>query len=158
LAKPQQQAELAATMQPTDAERAVMLLRLQLYAAAQRLHGEQLDALKELVREIVMVLDLDVGVPMSPAAGQGASLALEDAMLLGHLLSREAATAGDAFAELERRRRKRVESIASTARDNDERSLKSLGSFACWMRDRLFPLFAPLVARALDKQYAVQVV
>jgi len=33
-----------------------------------------------------------------------------------------------------------------------------LGAFACWMRDRLFPLFAPLVARVLDKQHAAQVV
>lgn len=100
----------------------------------------------------------DAAHAMSPAAGQGASLALEDAMLLAHLLSAEAATAAGAFAELERRRRRRVASIASTARDNDERSLKPLGGFGCWMRDRMFPLFAPLIARALDKQYAAEVV
>lgn len=105
-----------------------------------------------------VVLIGDAAHAMSPAAGQGASLALEDAMLLSHLLTRADAAPASAFAELEQRRRKRVESIARAARDNDERSLKSLGPLGCWIRDRLFPLVAPLIARGLDRQYAAPIV
>jgi hypothetical protein len=36
---------------------------------------------------------------------------------------------------------------------NDVRQLKELGGFGQWMRDRLFPLFMPLVARQLERDY-----
>ncbi len=104
------------------------------------------------------VLIGDAAHAMSPAGGQGASLALEDAMLLGHLVTDAHEPIGDVFTEFERRRRKRVESISAVARSNDERSLKQLGSFGCWMRDRLFPVLAPLIASGLEKQYAAAVV
>lgn len=104
------------------------------------------------------VLIGDAAHAMSPAGGQGASLALEDAMLLGHLLTDSHRPLDDAFAEFEQRRRKRVESISAVARSNDERSLKQLGTFGCWMRDHLFPVLAPLIARGLEKQYSAAVV
>ena len=104
-----------------------------------------------------VVLIGDAAHAMSPAAGQGASLALEDAMLLAQLLGDGARPLDRAFADFERRRRGRVRSIAAAARSNDERSLKPLGAFGCWMRDRLFPLLAPLLARGLEKQYAASI-
>ena len=79
-------------------------------------------------------------------------------MLLGHLFAATARPLGDVFAEFERRRRKRVESIAAVARSNDERSLKQLGTVGCWMRDRAFPLFAPLLRRGLEKQYGAALI
>jgi 2-polyprenyl-6-methoxyphenol hydroxylase-like FAD-dependent oxidoreductase len=100
----------------------------------------------------------DAAHAMSPAAGQGASLALEDAMLLGHLFAGAPAPVEDVFADFERRRRKRVESISAVAHDNDERSLQQLGAFGCWMRDRTFPLLAPLIARGLEKQYSAALI
>lgn len=100
----------------------------------------------------------DAAHAMSPAGGQGASLALEDAMVLGHLFADPAKSLDDVFAELELRRRRRTESISSVARSNDERSLKQLGGFGCWMRDRMFPLLAPLIARGLDKQYSAALI
>jgi len=45
----------------TDEEK-LIVLRIQLYAAAQTLKGEQLAALTELIREIAAVLDI---VPLS---------------------------------------------------------------------------------------------
>jgi hypothetical protein len=40
------------------------------------------------------------------------------------------------------------------ARQNDARQLKELGVVGRWIRDRLFPLVIPLVARELERQYA----
>lgn len=39
-------------------EQALMLLRVQLYAAAQRLKGQRLDEFKQLVKEIAQTLDV----------------------------------------------------------------------------------------------------
>jgi len=33
-------------------------------------------------------------------------------------------------------------------------TLKQLGTFGQWIRDRLFPLFVPFIARELEHQYA----
>lgn len=100
------------------------------------------------------VLIGDAAHAMSPAAGQGASLALEDAMQLAGAVADPATPLADAFASFEASRRARAEPIAKLARDNDQRALKQLGAFGCWMRDRMFPLFAPMISRGLDKQYA----
>jgi 2-polyprenyl-6-methoxyphenol hydroxylase-like FAD-dependent oxidoreductase len=78
-------------------------------------------------------------------------------MALGHLLNDTARPVGEVFADLERRRKDRAESISAVARSNDARSLKSLGPFGCWMRDRAFRWLAPLIARGLEKQYSAQV-
>jgi 2-polyprenyl-6-methoxyphenol hydroxylase-like FAD-dependent oxidoreductase len=100
-----------------------------------------------------VVLMGDAAHAMSPAGGQGASMALEDALVLSELLAEPGASLAGAFADFERLRRPRVEPIVAEARQNDERSLKETGPFGCWMRDRMFPLFAPLVGRALTRRY-----
>jgi hypothetical protein len=43
--------------------------------------------------------------------------------------------------------------MVKQAAENDARQLKELGGFGQWMRDRLFPLFVPLIARELERQY-----
>jgi hypothetical protein len=40
--------------------------------------------------------------------------------------------------------------------ENDVRQVKQLGPFGQWMRDRLFPLFVPLIGRELERQYAAR--
>jgi len=95
----------------------------------------------------------DAAHAMSPAGGQGASLALEDAMLLGQRLVRSSAPIEQLFADVETRLRPRAERIVAQAAQNDARQRKELGAVGRWIRDRLFPVFAPLIARELERQY-----
>jgi 2-polyprenyl-6-methoxyphenol hydroxylase-like FAD-dependent oxidoreductase len=105
-------------------------------------------------REHVVLIG-DAAHAMSPAGGQGASLALEDAMLLGRLVADRARPLQQSFARLERLRRSRTEAMVARGYENDQRTLQELGAFGMWMRDTvLMPLFAPLIGRALTKVYA----
>jgi 2-polyprenyl-6-methoxyphenol hydroxylase-like FAD-dependent oxidoreductase len=98
----------------------------------------------------------DAAHAMSPAGGQGASMALEDAMVLGKL-------AGDvpfelAMTRFEAARRPRVEPMIAQAFDNDRRTLERLGPVARWTRDHvMMPAFAKLIAKALDDVYSFAV-
>jgi 2-polyprenyl-6-methoxyphenol hydroxylase-like FAD-dependent oxidoreductase len=102
-----------------------------------------------------VVLIGDAAHAMSPAGGQGASLALEDAMLLGRLVADRARPLAESFALFERLRRGRAEAMVARGYDNDQRTLKQLGAFGMWMRDTvLMPLMAPMIGKALTKVYA----
>lgn len=96
----------------------------------------------------------DAAHAMSPAGGQGASLALEDAMVAGERLVHASAPIENVFADIEAALRPRAERIVAQARENDLRQLKQLGPVGCWIRDRLFPLFAPIVGHQIERQYA----
>ncbi|UJR84664.1 Hypothetical protein I5071_67430 [Sandaracinus amylolyticus] len=97
----------------------------------------------------------DAAHATSPSAGQGASLALEDAMELARCL-RDAGEPTKAFAMLEARRRARVETIVKQARRNG--SGKAVASpIARWARDRMLPFFLKLGASAQHEQYAYRV-
>jgi 2-polyprenyl-6-methoxyphenol hydroxylase-like FAD-dependent oxidoreductase len=96
----------------------------------------------------------DAAHAMSPAGGLGASLALEDAMLVGQFLADRSGTVIEAFAKTESVQRLRAERIVKQAAENDRRQIKELGPFGEWMRDRMFPLFAPVIARGLRRQYS----
>jgi 2-polyprenyl-6-methoxyphenol hydroxylase-like FAD-dependent oxidoreductase len=72
----------------------------------------------------------DAAHAVSPNAGQGASLALEDAQLLSTLLATSGGEPTRAFAEFERRRRARVERVAREGRRraHDKRQTSAFGS------------------------------
>lgn len=95
----------------------------------------------------------DAAHAMSPAGGQGASLALEDAMLVGQLLADRSVPVTDAFAKAESVQRLRAERTVEQAAENDRRQVNELGPFGQWIRDRMFPLFTPVIARQLRRQY-----
>jgi 2-polyprenyl-6-methoxyphenol hydroxylase-like FAD-dependent oxidoreductase len=100
----------------------------------------------------------DAAHAMSPAGGQGASLALEDAMLFGRLAGEPSAPIEDVMARFELLRRRRAEKMVAQGYENDRRSLRELGPFGMWMRDRLMmPVFASFIERALHEVYTAQV-
>jgi 2-polyprenyl-6-methoxyphenol hydroxylase-like FAD-dependent oxidoreductase len=97
----------------------------------------------------------DAAHAMSPAGGQGASLALEDAMLFGRLAADRTVPIEDAMARFEAMRRSKAEKMVAQGFDNDRRSLKKLGPVGLWMRDRvMMPVFASFIERALNEVYA----
>jgi 2-polyprenyl-6-methoxyphenol hydroxylase-like FAD-dependent oxidoreductase len=99
----------------------------------------------------------DAAHAMSPAGGQGASLALEDAMLLGRLAADAARPVEETFARFEALRRPRAEKMVAQGHANDRRSLQELGPFGEWMRDRvMMPIFSSFIERALHSVYTAE--
>ncbi len=99
----------------------------------------------------------DAAHAMSPAGGQGASLALEDAMVFGKLAADPSRPIADTMVRFEKMRRARAEAMVAQAYANDRRNLKELGAVGMWTRDRvMMPLFASFIERALLKVYAHQ--
>lgn len=94
----------------------------------------------------------DAAHATSPHAGQGASLALEDAMRLGRLmLDRQELSL--TFQNFEAERRPRAEKIVAVARRNGN-SKREFSATGAWIRDRMMKLMLPLGARAMDFMYA----
>jgi 2-polyprenyl-6-methoxyphenol hydroxylase-like FAD-dependent oxidoreductase len=96
----------------------------------------------------------DAAHAMSPAGGQGASMALEDAMLFAALAADPSRPLEEAMARFESLRRPRAEATVAQGYANDRRTLKELGPVGMWTRDRIMmPLFASFIERALHKVY-----
>jgi 2-polyprenyl-6-methoxyphenol hydroxylase-like FAD-dependent oxidoreductase len=74
-----------------------------------------------------VVLIGDAAHAMSPSGGQGASLALEDAMYLVKLLRQFSGEFEPVFAEFERARRPRAAKISVWAHQNETRQQIELG-------------------------------
>jgi 2-polyprenyl-6-methoxyphenol hydroxylase-like FAD-dependent oxidoreductase len=101
-----------------------------------------------------VVLIADAAHAMSPAGGQGASMALTDAMVLARLVASEASPE-EAFVRFEALRKKTAESFVKQGYANDRRSLHESGPVGMWLRDNvLMPMFAPVMMRILEKHYA----
>ncbi len=94
---------------------------------------------------------------VSPSAGQGASLAVEDAMVLAKCL-RDREDHELAFATYERLRRERVERMVQHGRGAGQGKVMT-NAIQVWFRDLLTPVFLKLFANpaALDWVYSYQV-
>jgi 2-polyprenyl-6-methoxyphenol hydroxylase-like FAD-dependent oxidoreductase len=94
----------------------------------------------------------DAAHATSPHAGQGASLALEDAMRFGRLMQ-EGHELGVTFENFESERRRRAERIVALARrnGNNKREFSAAGA---WIRDRMLKLLLPVTAKGMDWMYA----
>lgn len=93
----------------------------------------------------------DAAHATSPSAGQGASLALEDALTLARCL-REQSSPEQAFAAFEAQRRERVEKIVRQSRFNGSPKVART-ALGAWTRDRLLPLFLRLGSAAQREHY-----
>jgi 2-polyprenyl-6-methoxyphenol hydroxylase-like FAD-dependent oxidoreductase len=94
----------------------------------------------------------DAAHATSPHAGQGASLALEDAMRLGRLM-RDGQEPGLTFQNFEHERRPRAEKIVAVARRNGN-SKREFSATGAWIRDHMLKLLLPVSARGMDWMYA----
>ncbi len=117
-----------------DAERAVAILRGARSVHAATLHHVLAPVSRWHGRDLVLV-----GDAAHPAgAGQGASMAIEDAVELARQVRRHAVVA-DALAGYDRARRGRAGQMARTAAAN--RDAKTSGPVAARLRNLLMPLF-----------------
>ena len=94
----------------------------------------------------------DAAHATSPHAGQGASLALEDAMRLGRLMQ-EGQELGATFENFESERRSRAERVVALARRNGN-SKREFSAAGAWIRDRMLKWLIPFTAKGMDWMYA----
>jgi 2-polyprenyl-6-methoxyphenol hydroxylase-like FAD-dependent oxidoreductase len=94
----------------------------------------------------------DAAHATSPHAGQGASLALEDAMRLGRLIQ-NGRELGVTFEAFESERRPRAERVVALARRNGN-SKREFTATGAWIRDRMLKLLLPVTAKGMDWMYA----
>lgn len=96
----------------------------------------------------------DAAHAMSPSAGQGASLAMEDAMVLAQCL-RDVPDVRAAFVRFEQLRRPRVDAIFKEAQRQSNR--KAPTRLSEWFRDRMLPFFLKFGAAAQTRSYAFRI-
>jgi 2-polyprenyl-6-methoxyphenol hydroxylase-like FAD-dependent oxidoreductase len=141
----------------------------------RRFHAGWHDPIPQLIdalEEIVVTATLDVATlptwsrgralligdaahATSPHAGQGASIALEDAYRLVCALRNEQET-GIAFQNFERDRRPRAERIVALARRNGNQK-REFSASGAWIRDRMIKVMMPFNARSWDWIYGYDV-
>ena len=97
----------------------------------------------------------DAAHATSPAAGQGASMALEDAAVLGKCL-RDLPDSERAFAAFQSLRKARVEAVVQQARRNGSRKIPH--PVMGWVRDLALPFFLKLGMREAAQMYSYKVV
>ena len=93
----------------------------------------------------------DAAHATSPHAGQGASLALEDAMRLGRLM-RQGNELSATFEAFESERRPRAESVVALARRNGN-SKREFSATGAWVRDHMLKLLLPITSKRMDWMY-----
>jgi len=94
----------------------------------------------------------DAAHATSPHAGQGASVALEDALRLGRLMCSDQEI-GEIFQAFEDERRPRAERIVAVARRNGN-SKGEFSATGAWIRDRMLQLMIPLTSKGrMDWMY-----
>lgn len=98
------------------------------------------------------VLIGDAAHATSPHAGQGASLALEDALRLTRLLQQRQELRRT-FENFEAERRSRAERVVALARRNGN-SKRELTAVSAWIRDRMLKVLIPFTSKGMDWMYA----
>jgi 2-polyprenyl-6-methoxyphenol hydroxylase-like FAD-dependent oxidoreductase len=96
----------------------------------------------------------DAAHAASPSAGQGASLALEDAAAMARCL-RDIDEPAVAFATFSRLRKARAEKVVAMGRRIGDRKIPSARQ--AWVRDRLLPLFLRMGAGQAREQYRYRI-
>ncbi|MBL8595876.1 MAG: FAD-dependent monooxygenase [Devosia sp.] len=99
-----------------------------------------------------VILIGDAAHAVTPHSGQGASMALEDALVLAACLDAEATPEG-AFRRFEALRRNRVEAAVRLGRQGGTPK-KAQGWFARRVRDLMLPMFVPLGQKAQEHLFA----
>ena len=94
----------------------------------------------------------DAAHATSPHAGQGASLALEDAMRLSRLMQ-DGQELALTFQTFEIERRARAEKIVALARRNGN-SKRKFSPTGAWIRDRMLKLLLPVTTKGMNWMYA----
>jgi 2-polyprenyl-6-methoxyphenol hydroxylase-like FAD-dependent oxidoreductase len=94
----------------------------------------------------------DAAHATSPHAGQGASIALEDAMRLGRLM-RSGQELGATFQAFESERRPRAERVVAIARRNGN-SKREFTATGAWIRNQMLKLLLPVSSKGMDWMYA----
>jgi 2-polyprenyl-6-methoxyphenol hydroxylase-like FAD-dependent oxidoreductase len=103
-----------------------------------------------------VVLMGDAAHAVSPHSGQGASMALEDAISLAGHLRAHLDTPDHAFARFEADRRRRAEQVVEFGRRSGNQK-QALGPVGAWVRDRFVALILPtLMRRSADWLYNYQ--
>jgi 2-polyprenyl-6-methoxyphenol hydroxylase-like FAD-dependent oxidoreductase len=94
----------------------------------------------------------DAAHATSPHAGQGASLALEDAMRLARLLQ-DAQQLGATFQNFESERRPRAERIVAAARRNGNQK-GEFSATGAWIRNQMLKMLIPLASKGQNWMYS----
>ncbi len=102
-----------------------------------------------------VVLLGDAAHAIGPHAGQGASMAIEDAVVLSSCLA-DTLDYGTAFARYENLRRPRIARVVKLTRQNASRKRKN-SRLNLFLRDLLLPLLIPLSVRASRRLFAYRV-
>jgi FAD-dependent urate hydroxylase len=94
----------------------------------------------------------DAAHATSPHGGQGASMAIEDAIVLARCV-RDSIDPGQAFATYQALRKPRVERLVQQARRAGQQRVTT-NPVALWLRDRLMPLFLRHSGHTMDWVYS----
>lgn len=103
-----------------------------------------------------VVLIGDAAHAASPHSGQGASIALEDTIVLAKILRDHAGPIEEAFARFEQERRKRVERIVAFGRRSGD-TKKKQGAVTAWLQRLMMPLLIRIVGRMQASIYNYRV-
>ena len=97
-----------------------------------------------------VVLAGDAAHAVAPSSGQGASMAIEDAVVLGRCLAERPGDLPGALGEYERIRRPRVEKVVAVGRRNG--SGKTAGPIGAVVRDAILPVILKMAYRGGNPQ------
>ncbi len=134
------------------------------------LHGDWAQPVPQLIQSAEVILDVpihdvpslprwsagrtvligDAAHAVAPHSGQGASMALEDAMFLAKLLREsDGASLEKVFTNFEQQRRPRTDNVIALGRRNAQRKEK-MSPAAYWFQQQMIRIFLPLTTKKQD--------